>query len=210
MRIIDISVPISNDMHVYPGDPLVDIQPASKIADGAISNSSRLTFGSHTGTHIDAPRHFIEGRMSVDQLPLDTLVGKAYVAEFTATEHIRPKELEDADIPKGTRRILLKTINSKLIWRSKSFRQDFVYLAEDSATWLLDRGVRLVGIDYLSIEQFHSPTHRVHMDLLNANVVILEGLNLNGVSPGEYTLCCLPLKIKGGDGAPARAILLED
>jgi arylformamidase len=210
MRIIDISVPISNDMHVYPGDPGIDIQPASKIADGASSNSSRLNFGSHTGTHIDAPRHFIEGRLSVDELPLHVLVGKAYVAEVTATERVTPRDLEGAGIPKGTQRILLKTINSKLIWRSKSFRQDFVHLAEESAKWLLDRDVQLVGIDYLSIEQFHSPTHRVHLDLLNANVVILEGLNLNGVAPGEYTLCCLPLKIKGGDGAPARAVLLEE
>ena len=197
-------------MHTYPGDPAVEVQPASAIAKGDSNNSSRLVMGSHTGTHIDAPRHFIEDMLPVDKLPLDVLVGKAYVAEILTTTQISVKDLEKAAIPPGTKRVIFKTVNSKLIWKAKEFQTDYISLSVEGAQWLLQRGVRLVGIDYLSIEKFNSPEHEVHHTLLEANVVILEGLNLTGVSPGEYTLCCLPLKISEGDGAPARAVLIEE
>ncbi len=210
MRVIDISVAISPLMHIYPGDPTVEIQPASEIAKGDSNNSSRLIMGSHTGTHVDAPRHFIEDRLSIDRLPMDVLVGKAYVAEILTTSQISVSDLEKAKIPPGTKRVLFKTVNSKLIWKAKEFQPDFISLSSEGAKWLVQNGIRLVGIDYLSIEKFRSPDHEVHHTLLDANVVILEGLNLTGVSPGEYTLCCLPLKISGGDGAPARAVLIEE
>ncbi len=209
MRVIDISVPISPAMHTYPGDPAVEIQTASAIARGDSNNSSRIVMGSHTGTHVDAPRHFIEDRLSVDKLPMDVLVGKVYVAEILTTTQIGVNELEKASIPPDTKRIIFKTVNSKLIWKAKEFQPDYISLSGEGAQWLLRMGIRLVGIDYLSIEKFNSPHHEVHHALLDANVVILEGLNLIGVSPGEYTLCCLPLKIGGGDGAPARAVLIE-
>lgn len=210
MRVIDISVAISPSMHIYPGDPAVEVHPSSAIAMGDSSNSSRLVMGSHTGTHVDAPRHFIQDRMSVDKLPMEALVGKAYVAEVLTTAQISVSDLEKAGIPSGARRILFKTVNSKLIWKAREFQPDFISLSHEGAQWLVDRGIRLVGIDYLSIERFRSANHEVHRTLLDANVVILEGLNLTGVSPGEYTLCCLPLKILGGDGAPARAVLIEE
>ncbi|MSQ32029.1 MAG: cyclase family protein [Dehalococcoidia bacterium] len=210
MRVIDISVAISSSMHIYPGDPAVEVQPASAISKGDSNNSSRLVMGSHTGTHVDSPRHFIQDMLSVDKLPLDVLVGKAYVAEILTTTQIGVKDLEKAAIPPGTKRIIFKTVNSKLIWKAKDFQPDYISLSVDGAKWLLQMGVRLIGIDYLSIEQFKSPQHEVHHVLLEANVVILEGLNLTGVSPGEYTLCCLPLKISGGDGAPARTVLIEE
>lgn len=209
MRVIDISVPISPAMHTYPGDPIVEIAAESSISKGDSNNSSRIIMGSHSGTHIDAPRHFIEDRLSVDKLPMDVLVGKAYVAEILTTGQIGVSELEKASIPADTRRIIFKTINSKLMWKAKDFQQNYISLSIEGAQWLLRMGVKLVGIDYLSIEKFKSSNHEVHRALLDANVVILEGLNLNGVSPGEYTLCCLPLKISGGDGAPARAVLIE-
>ncbi len=209
MRVIDNSVPISPAMHTYPGDPAVEIQTASAIARGDSNNSSRIVMGSHTGTHVDAPRHFIEDRLSVDKLPMDVLVGKVYVAEILTTTQIGVNELEKASIPPDTKRIIFKTVNSKLIWKAKEFQPDYISLSGEGAQWLLRMGIRLVGIDYLSIEKFNSPHHEVHHALLDANVVILEGLNLIGVSPGEYTLCCLPLKIGGGDGAPARAVLIE-
>lgn len=210
MRVIDISVAISPSMHIYPGDPAVEVYPASAIAKGDSNNSSRLVMGSHTGTHIDAPRHFIEDRLTVDKLPMDVLVGKAYVAEILTTGQISVADLERAKIPQDTKRVIFKTVNSKLIWKAKEFQPDFISLSGEGAQWLVQRGVRLVGIDYLSVEKFKSPNHEVHHTLLDANVVILEGLNLTGVSPGEYTLCCLPLKISGGDGAPARAVLIEE
>lgn len=204
MRIHDITVPLSPELPVYPGDPPFDARPWSSIAGGESSNVTHLNLGTHSGTHLDAPRHFVQNGMPVDQLPLDLLVGKALVLELAGIKLIGRKELERLRI-KGVERLLLKTDNSEL-WSRSGFSQDYCALALDGARYLLDCGVRLVGIDYLSIESFGGDGE-VHRLLLGNGVVILEGLALADVTPGEYELICLPLKLKGGDGAPVRALL---
>lgn len=209
MRIYDISVAISEEMPVYTGDPEIKITPDSRISAGDSANVSVLTFGSHTGTHIDPPFHFIESGKTIDQLPLDLLIGKCLVCPIEDPKVIGVPELEAAAIPEGTERILFKTRNSEL-WNQREFTQDFVYLAEDAAEWLLERGIRLIGIDYLSVDRYKSGTHPTHLVLLRAGAVIIEGLDLRSVPAGTYTLVCLPLKIAGGDGGPSRAVLLSD
>ncbi len=208
MRIHDISLTISEDLAVYTGDPVVEIDPVSRISRGDGANVSLLKFGSHTGTHVDAPFHFVEGGVTIDHVPLDVLVGECYVCEIASSEAITVSELESCGLPEGCRRVLFKTSNSRL-WEEEHFRTDFVYLEPDAAGWLVDRGVRLVGIDYLSVDRFKSGTHPTHLRLLGSGVVAVEGLDLRGVARGTYFLVCLPLKIRDGDGAPARAILLE-
>ena len=204
--IIDISVPIFNGMVVYPGDAGAEIEPYHQISRGDAANLSQLRLGSHTGTHVDAPHHFIDDGETVDQLDLDALVGPARVLDLTAADsEITPGGLEAAGIG-DAERILLKTRNSSL-WEQSGFSKEFVALSPDAADFLVDKKVKLVGIDYLSIERFHPPVHHVHEALLQASVVVLEGINLAKVDPGDYQLACLPLKIRGGDGAPARAIL---
>jgi arylformamidase len=206
--IYDISVTISTDTPVYEGDPGIVIKPASSIAAGDSANVSLLQFGAHTGTHVDPPSHFYNDGVTVDQLPLDVLVGECLVCPIENADAIGVDELESANIPEKIERILFKTKNSNL-WGDSTFHRDFVYLSPEGADWLLDRGIKLIGIDYLSIEKFHSGTHATHLRLLGHGVIVVEGLNLEAVSGGEYTLVCLPLKIKAGDGAPARAILIK-
>jgi arylformamidase len=206
-RIFDISVPVVNGAVVYPGNPEISIEPQQEMAKGGSSNVSRLSFGSHTATHVDAPRHMIDGAAGVDHLPLDVLMGPALVValgdDVTAVgeSHLR------ANAVAGHSRVLLKTRNSRFI-RDREFHKDYTYLAPDGAAYLVSLGVRLVGIDYLSIEQFHSGHHRTHKTLLGADVVIVEGLDLSGPAAGVYELCCLPLLLPGLDGAPARAVLI--
>ncbi len=205
MTIIDISLPIHSGMVVYEGDPAVSVTPRLEIARGDTANVSLISLGSHTGTHLDAPAHFIEGGATVETLPLETLVGQALVAEIAANRLIGRGDLERLPLD-GHRRLLLKTPNSSL-WSRGGFHRDFVALDVEGARYLTERGLRLVGIDYLSIEAFHAPGHPVHRHLLGAGVVILEGLNLARVEPGVYELICLPLPVKGIDGAPCRAVL---
>jgi arylformamidase len=206
-RIYDISVPIRSGGIVYPGNPEIDITLQQAVAKGAGANVSAIRFGSHTGTHADASRHFFDDGQPVDQIPLDRLIGPALLVSFPDdVRAIGTAELKAHDL-RGRTRILLRTRNSALL-SQKQFAPDYTYLAPDGAEYLVDKGVELVGIDYLSIEQFHSGHHRTHRTLLAKSVVILEGLDLSAPPPGEYQLICLPLRIEGCDGAPARAVLI--
>lgn len=206
-RIYDISVPIRSGGIVYPGNPEIDISLQQAVAKGAGANVSAIRFGSHTGTHADASRHFFDDGQPVDQIPLDRLIGPALLVGFPDdVRAIGAAELKAHDL-RGRTRILLRTRNSALL-SQKQFAPDYTYLAPDGAEYLVDKGVELVGIDYLSIEQFHSGHHRTHRTLLAKSVVILEGLDLSAPPPGEYQLICLPLRIEGCDGAPARAVLI--
>ncbi len=208
-KIYDISVPIFEGMPVFPGDSGVQIKPFHQISQGDTANLSELRLGSHAGTHVDAPLHFVEGGKSVDQLPLEVLVGEARVLDLTGVEgQVAPEDLKAAGIGAVTR-VLLKTGNSQRLWRQPGFCKEYVSLSNDAADFLVASGVRLIGVDYLSVERFHPDVHHVHEVLLGASVVVLEGVDLGGVPAGDYQLACLPLKIRGGDGAPARAVLIE-
>lgn len=208
MNTYDVTLTISQELPTWPGDPKVQITQISSIESGADSNVTHVSFPVHVGTHVDAPYHFIQGGDTVDKLPIKVLTGRAYVQHLMDVDEITKEVLEAANIPPRTRRILFRTRNSDL-WAQKNFefQTNFVGLAADAAAYLVQRGVRLVGVDYLSVAPYHStkPTHDI---LLNAGVVIVEGLNLSEVDQGRYSLYCLPLKIEGADGAPARAILV--
>lgn len=210
MRIYDVSLMISSKLPVWPGDPQVLLERVAKIEEGADANVTQIKMGAHVGTHVDAPYHFLgEGRETVDQLSLSVLTGRAYVLRIPdEVKVITADVLEKANLPSRTRRLILKTRNSGY-WSdaTANFQEEFVGLSADGAQFIVDRGIRLIGIDYLSIAPFHQgkPTHQI---LLDAGVVIVEGLNLSEVMPGRYTLYCLPLKLAGSDGAPARTILI--
>jgi arylformamidase len=209
MEWFDITVPIRRGMPVYEGDPDVVIQRVQAIASGSACNLSRIDFGLHTGTHVDAPLHFIDGAAGVDALPLDALIGAAWVVDATSvTTDLDRAALQALDMPASAERLLFKTPNSRL-WEADSFDPGFVGITEDGARHLIARGVRLVGADYLSIAPRSDPAP-THITLLAAGVVILEGLDLRGVAPGPYQLVCLPLLIAGVDGAPARALLIRE
>ena len=206
-RIYDISVPIRSGGLVYPGNPEIEITLQQAVAKGAGANVSSIRFGSHTGTHADAARHFFDDGQPVDKIPLERLIGPALLLTFADDVRVvGAAELKAKDL-KGHKRILLRTRNSALL-SQKDFVRDYTYLAPDGAQYLVDKGVELVGIDYLSIEQFHSGHHKTHRTLLAKSVVILEGLDLSVPSEGVYQLICLPLRIEGCDGAPARAVLI--
>jgi arylformamidase len=194
VQIIDVSVPVRPGMITYPGDPEVRLERVSSIGDGDVVNLSRLDLGVHSGTHVDAPLHFLDGGRSVETLPLDVLVGPCVVVDG----------LDPAAVPAGAERVLFKTPNSRL-WERAEFSEDFVALDAEAARALVERGVRLAGIDYLSIGD--EEAHRI---LLGAGVVAVEGLDLREVEPGEYRLVCAPLKLEGAEGAPARVLLLRD
>jgi arylformamidase len=208
LRTYDVTLTISSELPVWPGDPDVEISRVSKIEDGANANVSRMNMGVHTGTHVDAPYHFIENGKTVEALKLKNLIGRAYVVHLKDNVDMITREvLENAEIPPRTRRVLIRTRNSKQ-WSApnKVFNTDYVAINEDAANYLVDRGVKLIGVDYLSVAPFEdtAPTHKV---LLQAGVIIVEGLDLSKVSRGRYNFFCLPLKLEGSDGAPARAIL---
>jgi len=211
LKIIDISVPVNPDLPVWPGDNRITLERYRALSKGDDSNNSRLACSVHSGTHVDAPGHFIENGSTVEQLPLDILIGRTWVAETLAADIISPELLENLAIPSGTTRLLFKTKNSSL-WSDPrhAFKTDFVALSAEAATWIVDHGIRLVGIDYLSIQLFDDPEPLTHHILLKAGVIIVEGLNLQSVRPGSYRLVCLPLKLIGSDGAPSRAVLIEE
>lgn len=204
MKIYDVTVPVSPSMPVYPGDPSVSVEMTAKMDQGDVANVSFLKFGTHTGTHVDAPHHFIDGAMTVDEIPLNLLIGRARVVEISSAV-ITAEVLEELDFTEDAR-VIFKTRNSYL-WTEKEFNKEFVYISKDAAELLVENGVKVVGIDYLSVEQFGFETPDVHRILLGSGAVIIEGLNLSEVEPGDYELICLPMKIEGGDGAPARVVL---
>lgn len=210
MRIYDLSVPLSAATPTYPGDPGIDIQQWQALAKGDAANVSLINFGLHSGTHVDAPVHFIEGGAKVESLPLESLIGEVEVIEVA--DHIRviDENFVATNCVRGSQRILFKTRNSAF-WNNTEdgFREDYTYIEPRAARRLVQLGIKLVGIDYLSVEQFKSTSFQTHHALLSQGVVILEGLDLREVPIGVYELICLPLKIAGGsgDGAPARVIL---
>jgi arylformamidase len=207
--LIDISVPIRPGMVVYEGDPAVKLERVQTIAKGDLANVSRLELGVHTGTHVDAPCHFLEGAPGSEALSLDALVGPAVVIDAASLEaNLDEAALRGLAVPEGAERLLFRTRNSEL-WKLPAFSKDFVGLTESGARYLVQRGARLVGLDYLSVAPAADPAP-AHVALLSAGVVVLEGLDLEGVEPGEYQLLCLPLRLEGSDGVPARAILVSD
>lgn len=208
MRVYDISVGIDHDLPVWPGDPPVVLDRVQSMDAGDIANVSRFGGSVHVGTHVDAPLHFIQNGKSIDSIPIKSLIGRAYVVHLPRVDSITEEVLEKASIPPRTRRILFRTKNSRLWIRGGGdFHTDFVAIEESGARWLVRKGVQLVGIDYLSVAPYGDsvPTHRI---LLEAGVVIVEGLDLSAVTQGRYTIYCLPLKLIGIEGAPARAILV--
>ena len=208
MKVYDVSVPLRADMPTYAGEPGPRLDFPSRLSRGDAFTISTLSLGSHTGTHVDAPSHFLDGAPGVDNLPLDALVGPAYVAEFGGDTHITAADLDSMAIPGDCQRVLFKTRNGRF-WDDSEFHTDFIALAPDAARSLADRGIRLVGIDYLSIEQFQASPHEVHEMLLAGGVVILEGLDLRRVASGGYFLVCAPLNVVGAEGAPARTFLID-
>jgi arylformamidase len=206
-RIYDLSVPIKTGGLVYPGNPEISVELQQAVAKGASANVSLIRFGSHTGTHADASRHFFDDGQPVDQIPLERLIGPAILIAFpddvrsVTAENLKSRKLE------GQKRVLIRTRNSALL-SQQQFVPDYTFLAPDGAQYLVDIGVELVGVDYLSIEQFHSGHHKTHKTLLARSVVIVEGLNFSAPPPGQYQFICLPLRLEGCDGAPARAVLI--
>jgi len=203
---IDVSVPIKTGMVRWPGNPPVRIERALDMDRGDNSNVSAITMGSHTGTHMDAPAHFLRSGGGIDELPLSLAIGRARVIQIEDMVSVRPGELVPHKIRRGER-TLLKTNNSARCWQMDSFIEDFVYLSAEAAKYLVDRGVRMVGIDYLSVGGYKKDGAATHRYLLEAGIWIIEGLDLSRVEQGEYVLVCLPLKIAGGDGAPARVVM---
>jgi arylformamidase len=207
-RIYDVSLPVRTGGLVYPGNPEIVIEPQQAISKGAGANVSRVSFGSHTGTHVDAAKHFFDDGQTVDQIPLEKLIGPSRLIAVSddvmsvTADDLRKYDLEDQ------KRVLIRTRNSSFNHETE-FHKDYTFIAPDAAEYLVSIGAEVVGVDYLSIEQFHSGHHRTHRTLLEKSVVIIEGLNLRGVKPGDYEMVCLPIRLQGLDGAPARAVLIE-
>ncbi len=203
-RIHDVTVPLAPGMTTYPGDPPFTLEAVQALGRDPYS-LSRLSLSTHTGTHVDAPSHFLAGGATVDQLPLEILMGKARVVEVLARERVDRVDLEALDL-RDDLRVLLKTRMSGQLLRS-AYQADHVYLSEDAALYLAQAGLKLVGFDYLSIDRAGAAGYAAHHALLGRGVVVLEGIDLSEVEPGEYELSCLPLRVAGGDGAPARVVL---
>jgi arylformamidase len=204
MEILDVSIPIRTRMPIYPANAGVALRRIDAIADGAVANVSAVDLGAHTGTHVDAPNHFLDGAGGVETVALEPLIGPAVVVDATAVDTtLDAAAVAAAGVPAGAERVLFRTRNSQL-WEQEGFNEDFVSFDASGARALLDAGVRLVGIDYLSIGD-----PGAHRALLGADVAVVEGLDLRAVEPGPYQLMCLPLKLVGSDGGPARAVLLR-
>jgi len=205
-ELIDISVALDDDLPIWPGSPGFQLEALHQIAEGDEANVSKLTCDVHTGTHIDAPRHFVENGKTVEEIPLSVLVGPAVVVRVPdEVNTITASVLDELDIPSTTSRLLLHTRNSDL-WSSHlgTFRHDYTALAPSASQWIVDHDIRCIGVDYLSV-QHYGDGPETHQILLQGDVVIVEGLNLSGVEAGKYELLCMPIKLGGGEGAPARA-----
>jgi len=209
MTLYDLSLTLTKDLPTWPGDPPLRLEKTSSIVEGEQFNVTQLSSSVHIGTHVDAPAHFLEDGTTVDQIPLELMVGPAEVFFVSGLQTIHSQDLRHAGIQEGKKRVLLQTVNSQF-WadHEDNFQEDFLGLAADAAEYLVACGVEVIGVDYLSVAPFPDqvPTHRI---LLEAGILIIEGINLTGIQPGPYTLLCLPLKIGGADGAPAR-VLLQD
>ena len=203
---IDISVPISSGMVHWPDDPSVSVERVQDLSRGDAANVSKLELGAHTGTHMDAPRHFLADGAGLDELPLDATIGPARVIRIEHPRVILPAELETHRLRAGER-VLFLTRNSERCWNNNQFVEDFVYISAAAAQFLVQQKVRSVGIDYLSVGGYVHDGVETHRILLGAGIWLIEGLNLSAVKPGAYELVCLPLRVVGADGAPARAIL---
>lgn len=203
---IDVSVPLRSGMSHWPDNPPVRIERMLDMDQGAKCNVSTLSMGSHTGTHMDAPLHFLRDGAGIESMPLDAVMGEARLIEVHDPVCIKPEHLRQAEVAAGER-ILFKTLNSTRCWKEPRFVEDFVFFSTEAAAELARLRVRTVGVDYLSVGGYKRNGTEVHGHLLGAGIWIIEGLDLSAVPPGRYELLCLPLKIAGGDGAPARALL---
>jgi arylformamidase len=193
-------------MVTWPGDPPFHIERSQDQNEGAVCTVSRIRMGVHTGTHMDAPLHFIKGGATIDQIPLNALIGPARVIQIQNRHSIRRAELEKHEI-EARDRVLFKTANSDRLWRKNEFDEDFIFISRDGAEYLAERGVQTVGVDYLSVGGFREDAVETHVALLDKGIWVIEGLDLSGIEPGLYELICLPLKLIGADGSPARAVL---
>lgn len=205
MKLIDISVPLDASLATYPGNTPFGLEPNKRRARGDSSNVSTLHMSAHAGTHVDAPRHFFDEGSGAETLPLEMLCGRTRVVELTTRKGITAEDLAEFDLSEDLR-LLLKTPNSRL-WGSPEFHTDFVGVTEGGARFLVDRGVKVLGVDYLSVEPYKTPGAPTHHVLLGSGTIVIEGLNLRDVEPGTYEMFCLPLAVVGSDGAPARVVL---
>jgi len=205
--LIDISVRLEPEMTTWPDSVGIQLERTKSFANGDAVNVTRLEMDVHCGTHVEAPLHFLDGGRALEELTLDTFVGQAYVAHLPDADVIGPDELDRAEIPDGTARLLLRTRNSTL-WHDsdRRFRTDYVALSPEAADWVVSRGMRLIGVDYLSVQRFDDGPE-AHQILMRGDVAILEGLNLSNVPAGPYRLLCAPIWIGGAEAAPARAVL---
>jgi arylformamidase len=205
MKLIDITVPIDARLATYPGNTPFTLEPIKRLARGDSSNVSTLHMSAHAGTHVDAPRHFFDQAAGAEGLPLEMLCGRTRVIELTTRRSVTAEDLAAFDLSEDVR-LLLKTHNSRL-WGSPEFHADFIGVTESGARFLVDHGVKVLGVDYLSVEAFKTPGAPAHHVLLGSGTIVIEGLNLRDVEPGTYDMFCLPLPVVGSDGAPARVIL---
>ena len=207
MKLIDVSVPLDAQLPTYPHNTPFTLEPIKRIARGDSSNVSTLHMSAHTGTHVDAPRHFFDEGAGTETLPLELLIGRARVIEIVSRKGIAAEDLRDLDLSDDIR-VLIKTHNSRL-WGSPEFHADYVGVTESGAKHLIEHGITVVGVDYLSVEQFHNPGAPAHHILLGAGTIVIEGLDLRDVDVGIYEMFCLPLRVVGSDGAPARVVLRQ-
>jgi arylformamidase len=207
MKLIDVSVPLDASLPNYPGNTPFNLEAIKRISRGESSNVSTVHMSAHAGTHVDAPRHCFDGAAGVDLLPLEMLIGRVRVVEIRARKGIGPDELSEINLSEDVR-VLIKTVNSRL-WGSPEFNPEYVGVTEAGAKHLIGQGIKVLGVDYLSVEQFKNPGAPAHHVLLGGGTIVIEGLNLRDVDPGVYEMFCLPLRIVGADGAPARVVLRQ-
>jgi arylformamidase len=205
MKLIDVTVPLDGNLPAYPGNTPFTLEPIKRIAEGGSSNVSALHMSAHAGTHVDAPRHMFDEGAGAESLPLELLCGRTRVIEVATRRGVTADDLRPFDLHEDVR-VLIKTHNSWL-WGDRTFHDTFVGIAESAAHHLVANGVKVLGVDYLTVEEFKKPGHPAHKTLMRGGTVIIEGLNLRDVEPGSYDMICLPLPIVGSDGAPARVIL---
>jgi arylformamidase len=205
MKLIDVTVPLDNQLATYPNNTPFTLEPVKRLARGDSANVSTLHMSAHAGTHIDAPRHFFDDGLATDALPLEMLIGRARVIEMTTRRGIGADDFANHDLSEDVR-VLIKTVNSRF-WGSPEFHTDYVGVTESGAKHLVEHGIKVVGVDYLSVEEFKKPGAPAHHLLLGAGTIVIEGLNLRDVEPGIYDMYCLPLRVVGSDGAPARVVL---